>query len=176
MDSASLDSFLQSLEQKAYRIAVISLRSPEDALDVVQDSMLRFVEKYRNKPASQWKPLFYRILYNCIASERRKRLVRNKFFSWLTPRTEEGDPIAEMGDMSQPGPEHCASVRRAYALLEQKMLNLSYRQQQAFMLRAHEDLSVAETALAMQCSEGSVKTHYARALENLRTQLGDQWP
>jgi RNA polymerase sigma-70 factor (ECF subfamily) len=171
-----MDSFLQSVERQAYRIALVSVGQHEDALDIVQEAMLRFVEKYSTKPKASWRPLFYKILYNQIKSLQRKRSVQNKWFSWLRPVKDNEDPVESRPGRPSMEPEHAARVKSAYAVLEETLGELSLRQQQAFLLRGWEEMSVAETAIAMQCSEGSVKTHYFRALEFLRKRLGDHWP
>ena len=172
-----MEAFLKSIERQAYRIALVGTRLDADALDLVQDSMLRFVTKYARKPQQQWKPLFYQILHNSIRDYHRRRKAGNRWLSWLTSvEDSEEDPLENLSDPRQRGAEHEVQLSGAFAQLEQELKDLPFRQQQAFLLRAWEELSVAETAAVMNCSEGSVKTHYFRALERLRERLGDHWP
>ncbi len=171
-----MEAFLKAVERQAYRIALVGTGQHDDALDIVQEAMLRFVEKYSSKPRIEWKPLFYRILYNHIKSLQRKRVVHHKWFSWLLPKKEDDNPIEYHPGRQNSEPEYATTLNSAYTKLEEALSELSFRQQQAFLLRGWEELSVAETATAMQCSEGSVKTHYSRAIKILRKRLGDHWP
>ena len=58
--------------------------------------------------------------------------------------------------------------------IEKEVENLPTRQREAFMLRYWEEMSLAETALIMKCSEGSVKTHCSRAVHALATILKEK--
>jgi RNA polymerase sigma-70 factor, ECF subfamily len=140
--------------------------------------MLQLARAYSDRPAEEWKPLFYRILENRIRDMQRRRTVRGRVISWLPFRNDddddEQDPIAQA-----PSPE-LQPVRKleldeTMEALQRAIEALPRRQQQVFMLRTLEGLDVAETATAMGCSEGSVKTHYFRALQALREKLGEFW-
>jgi RNA polymerase sigma-70 factor, ECF subfamily len=175
----ALNQFLAGVELKAFRIAQIALRHEDDALDAVQDAMLQLARAYGARPAEEWKPLFYRILENRIRDVQRRRIVRNKVMAWLPFRRGEEDddppdPI-EQAVSPTPAPGQRLELEEAMQALEKAVQLLPNRQRQAFLLRSLEGLDVAQTAAAMGCSEGSVKTHYFRALQALRAQLGEYW-
>lgn len=176
LGSGALDRFLASIELKAFKIALASLRHEDDALDAVQDAMLQLARAYSDRSPEEWKPLFYRILENRIRDMQRRRTVRGRVMAWLPFRRDdeedEHDPIAE-APSADPQPPARLEMDQAIAALEQALQALPDRQRQAFLLRNLEGLDVAQTAAAMGCSEGSVKTHYFRAIQALRGRLGD---
>lgn len=177
--SRSLEQFLAGVERKAFKIAQLALRHEDDALDAVQDAMLQLVRAYSERPAEEWKPLFYRILENRVRDMQRRRTVRGRVMSWLPWRRdaeddEEQDPIAQ-APSTDPSPPRRLELDEAITALEGALQKLPARQRQAFLLRNLEGLDVAATAAAMGCTAGSVKTHYFRALQALRAELGDFW-
>ncbi len=177
-DTRDLERFLANIERRAFRIARIALRNDDDALDVVQDAMLQLARKYAARPEAEWRPLFYRILQNRVRDYQRRRQIRNRLFAWWpgsdNADEDNGDPVAFASDARPPIVDQLATTE-AMRLLEGALAVLPARQQEAFMLRNFEGLDVAQTAAAMRCSEGSVKTHYSRAVHTLRTQLTDAW-
>lgn len=174
----TLDRFLVSVEKRAFRIARIAVRHDDDALDIVQDAMLQLARRYAQRPSEEWRPLFYRILQNRVRDYQRRRKVRARLMSWLpgwkADEGESSDPYEGVPD-ARPMPQELLATDQAMARLERALAELPGRQQEAFMLRNFEGLDVAETASAMGCSEGSVKTHYSRAVHTLREQLGATW-
>lgn len=174
--SRALNQFLASVELKAFKIAQAGLRHEDDAHDAVQDAMLQLARAYANRPPEEWRPLFYRILENRIRDMQRRRTVRGRVIAWMPFRgdedEEEVDPIAQ-APSPDPQPAQRLELDQAIGALERALGDLPRRQQQAFLLRTLEGLDVAATALAMGCSQGSVKTHYFRAVQALRAQLGD---
>ncbi|WP_426662588.1 RNA polymerase sigma factor [Rhodanobacter aciditrophus] len=172
---ATLDAFLAQVERRAFRMAELNLRQHEDAMDAVQDAMLRLVKHYRDKPAGEWAPLFWGILRRRIVDLQRRRKVRSIVVGWLGGgRDDEGGELPgwEPADHG-PGPLDRLQDAQSWGDLSTALRDLPRRQREAFMLRMLEGLDVAETAQAMGCSEGSVKTHLSRAMQRLRKQLED---
>lgn len=177
-----LSDFLASVERRAYKHALFAVRDQHAALDIVQDAMLRLAEKYSARPAEELPLLFQRILQNAIRDYFRRQKVRS---FWVSPLAalkssdgddDDSDPLETLliGDDSKiPGgaPAVALEQKQVLALIEKALEALPPRQRQAFLLRYWEELDVAQTASAMGCSEGSVKTHCSRATHAIAAYL-----
>ncbi len=156
------------------------MRGRDEALDVVQDAMTKLVTNYGDREPAAWAPLFHTILQSRIRDWMRREKVRSKVRGWLGGNRDDDpdpeDPIQQVADPHGLAPDQELIRRQQGVALKAALAQLPYRQQQVFMLRAWEGLNTAETARAVGCSEGSVKTHYFRAVRALRERLGDQWP
>ena len=177
--AAELNAFLAGIERRAFRIADIAVRNRDDALDIVQSAMMRLAQGYADRPPAEWPPIFHRILVNAIRDFQRRRTVRGRIFGLLPGQWGDDDepvedPIAQVPD-GAPDPAARVATLDAMHRLEAALAELPARQREAFVLRCLEGLDVEETAAAMGCSGGSVKTHYFRALATLRAQLGEVW-
>jgi RNA polymerase sigma-70 factor (ECF subfamily) len=162
---------------------VFAVRDDEAALDIVQDSMMRLAEKYGDRPAEELPLLFQRILQNATRDYFRRTKVRSfwtTLFSSMGPDSAEVDnadfdPLETLE--AQEGSKQAESAydevarSQVMALIQEEIEKLPARQREAFLLRYWEELDVAETALAMGCSEGSVKTHCSRATHALSLAL-----
>jgi len=169
-----LNRFLASVERRAYRMAVLATGNQDEAMDIVQDAMLKLVENYGDKPEPDLAPLFFCILQSRIRDWYRRSSVRNRLRSWLgSDDDDETDALDQLPDPAARAPDELLAARGGMVALESALGALPLRQQQVFLLRAWEGLDVKQTAQIMQCAEGSVKTHYSRALASLREKLGE---
>jgi RNA polymerase sigma-70 factor (ECF subfamily) len=172
-----LDNFLASVQKRAFRMAEIATGNREDAFDILQDAMCKFVEKYSKRNIEEWTPLFYTVLQSRIRDWYRRETVRNRFRVWFGSSSEERetDGMEKVADEQMCTPEQQLQNTRGIRALAQAVRQLPFRQQQAFMLRVFEGMDVAQTARVMGCTSGSVKTHYSRAIHTLREKLEGQW-
>lgn len=167
-----LDLFLKSVERRAFRMAQVAVGSPDDALDIVQDTMLGFATRYAYKPESEWPPLFFCVLRSRITDFYRRNAVRRRW-TMMFGGDEGEDFIQSVADPAGVDPARALGSAQAGQALNRALQELPRRQQEAFMLRVWEGLSVQCTAVAMGCSDGSVKTHLSRAMHALRAVLED---
>lgn len=176
-----LSDFLENAERRAFKQALFAVRKDESALDIVQDAMIKLASKYGDKPAAELPLLFQRILQNTILDYFRREKVRGTWislFSGMFRRSEGSEDFdllethesEEGSDPSESG-EDKVERSQTLAAIDEEVQKLPARQREAFLLRYWEDMDVAETAAAMGCSEGSVKTHCSRASHTLAQAL-----
>jgi RNA polymerase sigma-70 factor (ECF subfamily) len=177
---SELSTFLAGVEKRAFKQAMFAVRDEEAALDIVQDAMLRLTEKYSHLPVGELPLLFHRIVQNAIRDWFRRQKVRSLWttlFSSLNPGREDDDqdPLETLeaadGSNREASPAEQLEQAQVLEIIEQEISRLPARQREAFILRYWEELDVAETAKAMHCSEGSVKTHCSRAAHALAAAL-----
>ena len=178
---SELSAFLESVERRAFKQAVFAVRDDEAALDIVQDAMLRLAEKYGDRPAEELPLLFHRIMQNAIRDWYRRQKVRSLWTTLLSSlrpgrgEEDERDPLDALAVAQEShyagAPGELLERSQVIEIIEQEISRLPARQREAFLMRYWEELDVAETAMAMGCSEGSVKTHCSRAARALAAAL-----
>lgn len=167
-----MNRFLAGAEGRAFRIAWFATGNRDDALELVQEAMLALVQRYGRREPAQWPPLFHTILQSRIRDWYRREKVRSRLRVWFGGANEdEDDPLEALPGDAAAEPERRMDGQQTLTAIEQAVRGLPLRQQQAFLLRAWEGLDTAQTAAAMGISEGSVKTHYSRAIQALRERL-----
>ena len=178
-----ISEFLASVERRAFKQVVYTVRDDDIALDIVQDAMLKLVEKYSDRPVAELAPLFQRILQNATHDHFRRQKVRRTWVSLFSSLPGVGrqdgdaavDPLesllANADDRRTEDASDEASRAQTLRLIEAEIERLPRRQREAFILRYWEEMDVAETARTMGCSEGSVKTHCSRAIHTLSQAL-----
>ena len=141
--------------------------------------MIKLAEKYGDKPTEELPLLFQRILQNTIRDYYRRQKVRSTWTtllsSFIHEDDEDADPLETLqaADAINPlgTPTGHLEQGQVLAIIEKEVEKLPTRQREAFLMRYWEEMDIAETAAAMGCSEGSVKTHCSRATHTLAAAL-----
>jgi len=175
-----LSDFLKSVERRAFKRSVYHVRDEEAALDIVQDSMMKLAQHYGDKPPQELPMLFQRILSNCTLDWFRRQKTRRALFSNLGDFEAAGDEgdfdllenfVSPTDSRETESAEDTTRRAQVFHEIEEQIAALPGRQREAFLMRYWEEMDVAETAAAMGCSEGSVKTHCSRAVHALSKAL-----
>lgn len=174
-ETARLNNFLREVSRRAFVVARLATQDEDEAMDIVQDAMFKLVQKYSGHPDGEWGALFHTILHSRINDWHRRQKVRNRWRVFFLANDEDDeckleDQIAQTQFLE---PERQLLQDQMSTLMQAAVGQLPLRQQQALLLRGWEGYDIAETAKIMNCSEGSVKTHYSRAIHSLREKLGD---
>jgi len=168
INEQTLDAFLKSVEKRAFKMTEFAISDREEALDLLQNTMCKLIQRYGQRHADEWPLLFFRILQNEIKDWKRKAWVRG----WFGFTDHETAWIEDKSACSRP--DRVFAQSSLNTAMHNAIKQLPWRQQQAFLLRSWEGLDVKQTARVMNCSTGSVKTHYSRAVSFLREQLAGE--
>jgi RNA polymerase sigma-70 factor, ECF subfamily len=165
-DAAAWESLMRTHQQAVFRFAYLLLGDPDDAEDIAQETFLR-AWRYLNRfdQSRPLKPWLLSITAN-LASNRRRSAGR--YFSALM-RAFRDEPTSVRIEEKSAQNLDADELRNA-------VQKLSPDDQQIIYLRYFLDLSVHETAQAMQVAEGTVKSKLSRALEKLRTVIRHDFP
>lgn len=166
------------MERRAFKQAMFAVHDEDAALEIVQDSMMKLAEKYGDRPAEEFPMLFQRILQNSIRDYYRRQKVRSTWTTLLSSFSrddDDSDPLETLQSEDERNPLGTPAGNfeqaQVLAIIEKEVEKLPPRQREAFLMRYWEDMDIAETAAAMGCTEGSVKTHCSRATHTLAAAL-----
>lgn len=166
--------FIKQTSGRALVMMEAATNQHDIARDLVQESFISLYQNYAKRPSSEWTPLFYTILNNRLMDWHRQEARKQKRFGWLRLSSSEDDaedPLNQIEDTQHIDPAEFLNRSHTMEEIQNAIAQLPIRQQQAFLLRAWENMDTKTTATIMQCSEGSVKTHYHRAIQTLRELL-----
>ena len=175
---STAESRLKSFMQEVTGRALVMMESATQnqhgiAMDLVQEAFISLHKSYADRSTEEWYPLFYTILTNKLQDWRRKEARRAQPFSFFKKVSLDDDDLEvnDVVDERALNPSDFLSQAVTADEIQEAIASPPVRQQQAFMLRAWEGFDTATTAQIMNCSEGSVKTHYHRAIQGLRQAL-----
>lgn len=137
----------------------------EAALDLTQDVFLKVWEKLSQFDGrSDIYTWIYRIMLNIYLRERRKKRIREKLLQFLG-RSDGDDPIEEPSQLASI--EH-EELRMA---LVKAMKKLSPKQEIVFKLKMLNGMTFPKISEVTGMAEGTVKTHFMRAIKTLQQEL-----
>jgi RNA polymerase sigma-70 factor (sigma-E family) len=148
--------FVRASWPRLYRTAYLLVGDPGLAEDLVQTALAKTYAAWPQVRDVRAAPAYARTtLVNTAASWFRRH-------SWRNELPTETMPEATLLSDPSERPAVLSALRQ-----------LPPRQRSVVVLRFYEDLSVAEAAHALGCSEGTVKSQTAKAFDTLRRLLGD---
>jgi RNA polymerase sigma-70 factor (sigma-E family) len=163
-DRASFEQFVEGSSSRLLTMAImLTGHNRTDAEDLLQTVLERaFRRWHRICRTGDPGPYVRQMLVN--ASIDRWRLLRRRPEQPLEP--DDGPPAAGLTSPDQ------AAALAEQDLLWRALAQLPPGQRAVLVLRYYEDLTEAQTAAALGCSVGSVKTQAFRALARLRDVVG----
>lgn len=169
-DEGAFDQLVERYQARAYRLAWSLLRDAEDARDVSQEAFLRVYQSAsRFRGDARFSTWFYRILVNLALDHRRRRRWWQRVVAH--DRDDEDVALVERQPAREPDPGERVSEEQTMTRLWEAVHRLSPQQRAAVVLSVQEQLSTAQIAAVLECSEPTVRVHLHRAVQALRKTL-----
>ncbi|MBF0519305.1 MAG: RNA polymerase sigma factor [Nitrospirae bacterium] len=155
-DEGAVESLIKKYQKEVYSLSYRVAGDMEEAKDITQKALISAVTELRNfKKKSSFKTWLYRITVNTALNHMRgNSLIKVE--------------LTETIQSSDQGPVSHLIIKERERHLKSLLASLPHRQRLSVILRLYKDLSVAETAAVMGCSEGAVKAHYHSAIKKLK--------
>jgi RNA polymerase sigma-70 factor (ECF subfamily) len=166
-DMSALEALMRRHNRALYRTARAILRDDTEAEDAVQEAYIR---AYRALASFRGESKLSTWLVRIVANEALMRRRRNTRSAQVLPMDATATP-EETPMSDEPGPESEAMRAQMRQLLESRIDALPDGYRTVFVLRALEELSVEETAAALDIPDATVRTRYFRARGLLRESL-----
>lgn len=158
-DEAGFEQFFREHHRGVYVFALHMVGDPGQAEDVASEVLVKVYLRWRRGGVDQPTAYLRRAVVNHVNSWLRRRQVERRYL-------ERQPPAADVTD--HPFPDQLGDAQ----VLSRALGRLPARQRAAVVLRFYDDLSEAETAAALGCSVGTVKSQVHRGLAKLRDLVG----
>lgn len=166
----AFEAFVARYQRRLYRTAWGYLRHHEDALDAVQEAMVKiYLARATYRPESHPFTWASRILVNHCLDVLRRRRVRPAESLEAAQEASPGRDLARADPRQTP--EHLGSRTEFRHHVEEAVATLPESQREVFVLRHFEDMSLEEIAAARGCALGTVKSSLHRAAAAVRDRL-----
>ncbi|MBI5512659.1 MAG: sigma-70 family RNA polymerase sigma factor [Deltaproteobacteria bacterium] len=168
-DEQALQDLLQRHQAQIYRFGLRLCHDPEDARDVLQETLLAMARGVRDfRGASSLSTWLYTIARShCIKKRRRSTFAPVEERSLDTDATLE---VSRVADLAR-GPDEALAGREVEAALERALAALAPGYREVLLLRDVEGLTAPEVAEVLGLGVDAVKSRLHRARVAVRAQL-----
>lgn len=174
-DALAFRTIMERHNQRLYRVARTLLRNDTEAEDAVQEAYLRaFANLSEFRGEASLATWLTRITLNECLGRKRKQRTTVDLDALQTIEQSSAQIIRFPGMNEDSDPERSAAQQQIRKLLENSIDALPEAFRLVFMMRDVEELSIEETAAALDIRPQTVKTRLHRARLLLRTALQDQ--
>jgi RNA polymerase sigma-70 factor, ECF subfamily len=164
-DTELYELLVERYQERLYRFALGSVREPDAAADLVQDTL---VKAYASLSSCRDRDRFGAWLF---------RILRNRCIDYRKEHRRRDVPLDDRTAFSSSSglPDHDAERAQLRDQLEKALATLPDGQREAFLLKHVHGMGYDEIAELLGVGTSALKMRVARAREALQSVLSTQW-